>query len=193
MIFICDMFECSQTLNFFKCCCLLNNLHFSLSMQSNECSCVSKKRTMFTKEQDRMLVNLVKTFNDKPNWKIIANKMGKSPKQCRERFRTYLAPGVTNPEWTPEEDERLRRLVAEIGKHWAQLREYFPGKSDNHIKNRYNFHIDPIRKHKQQQQQQSDQSEPQEPVVENQFSFPEDVEFEWNFGLNEEEFQFVLF
>lgn len=120
-------------------------------MTSTQMVSVQKKRQMFTKEQDQLLINLVAASSEKPNWRNIAEAMGKTSKQCRERYRTYLAPNVSNTEWTEEEDERLRSLVQEIGKHWCKLREYFPGRSDGNIKNRYNFHIESYRKQKKLQ------------------------------------------
>lgn len=106
-----------------------------------------RRRYPFTKEQDQRLVELVETklCNGRPDWKSIAEIMGKTSKQCRERFNTYLAPDITHKAWTEEEDQRLRDLVEEHGKRWAMLRAFFPGKSDNMIKNRYNFHVDPAK------------------------------------------------
>lgn len=109
------------------------------------------KRIKFTADEDNLLVQCVSKFKGKkPNWKRIAYILNKTPKQCRERYRTYLTPEVANTQWTKEDDDKLRELVNTIGKSWAKLRQYFPGKSDNAIKNRYNFHINPIRKIQQQ-------------------------------------------
>ena len=105
-----------------------------------------KKRQPFTPEQDQFITNLVNQSNGKrPNWKLIAEHLGKTARQCRERYRMYLAPSLTNQVWTQEEDQLLLDLVKKNGKHWAKFKPYFPGRSDNNIKNRYNFHLVPIR------------------------------------------------
>ena len=57
----------------------------------------------------------------------------------------YIDPSIINNKWTEEEDERLKKLVEQQGKHWALFKQFFPGRSDNNIKNRYNYHIVPIR------------------------------------------------
>ena len=127
---------------------------------------IQKKRQLFTSEQDNMIKDFVaNSIGRKPNWKSIAAKIGKTPRQCRERYRMYLSPNLTNKAWTEEEDELLRRLVEREGKRWASFKSFFPGRSDNCIKNRYNYHIEPIRgqkkrvkpiyHHTQQQQQQN--------------------------------------
>lgn len=106
------------------------------------------KRNPFTAEQDEMLKEFVRSSTGKPKWRIIAQKIGKESRSCRERYKNYLDPALSNAKWTPEEDEKLKNLVNENGKHWASFRSYFPGRSSNDIKNRYNCHINKIRKSK---------------------------------------------
>lgn len=50
----------------------------------------------------------------------------------------YLASGLKKELWTEEEDERLLRLVELYGKHWSRLTPYFPGRSQNALKNEWN-------------------------------------------------------
>ena len=109
-----------------------------------------KQRVMFTPEDDKKLRALVKNYTTKPNWNEICQHFeNKTARQCRERYNTYLRPEISQAEWTPEEDQLLREKVKEYGNHWAKLKQFFPGRSDNMIKNRYNFHINPIRKLKE--------------------------------------------
>ena len=119
----------------------------------NEPTMLQKKRQAFTPEQDQQVINYVNScMGSKPDWKVIAPLVGKSARQCRERFRMYLSPVLdSNRQWTPEEDQRLMQLVKTYGKHWAKFKSYFPGRSDNNIKNRYNYHLVPIRGPKKRQ------------------------------------------
>jgi len=99
-----------------------------------------KKRT-FTILEDATLLNLVNRLGKK-NWKEIARMIpGRTERQCRERYKTYLAPGIRNDPWTIEEDELLTQKVLEIGPKWAEISRFFMGRTDNALKNRYNIHI----------------------------------------------------
>ena len=99
------------------------------------------KKRYFTVTEDEMLLFLVKIMGEK-KWKEIAKMIpNKSVRQCRERYKTYLKPGINHNDWTKEEDAKLERLVAEMGPKWAVLTNFFPGRTDNALKNRYNVHL----------------------------------------------------
>ena len=99
------------------------------------------KKRYFTCTEDEMLLLLVKIMGEK-KWKEIAKVIPeKSVRQCRERYKTYLKPGINHNDWTKEEDAKLEKLVTEIGPKWAILTNYFPGRTDNALKNRYNVHL----------------------------------------------------
>jgi Myb-like DNA-binding protein FlbD len=99
-----------------------------------------KKRT-FTVYEDamiRLLTSKLKTIN----WKNIAKYIpGKTTRQCRERYQTYLAPGINVSPWTKEEDELLAQKYKELGSKWSEISAFFNGRSANALKNRYNVHI----------------------------------------------------
>ena len=99
-----------------------------------------KKRT-FSVLEDATLLNLVSIYGI-GRWKDIANLIpGRTERQCRERYKTYLAPGIRNDPWTQEEDNLLVQKVNEIGPKWAEIAKFFNGRTDNSVKNRYNIHI----------------------------------------------------
>ena len=50
----------------------------------------------------------------------------------------HLAPHLNKTDWTPEEDRRIIEAVEQDGTAWAKLVQYFPGRTDNGIKNRWN-------------------------------------------------------
>lgn len=57
-----------------------------------------------TKEEDALLIQLVKE-NGAKNWSSIAKKMkGRMGKQCRERWHNHLNPDIRKQKWTEEED-----------------------------------------------------------------------------------------
>ena len=95
------------------------------------------ERKKFTELEDKKLEMLVQVFGDM-NWPVIAKAMeGRTTRQCRERYKTYLAPNIRNEPWKPEEDELLISLVKQIGPKWAEIAKRFNGRTDNNVKNRW--------------------------------------------------------
>ena len=68
------------------------------------------KRRAFTPEEDIKITQLVK-LHGTGKWDIVASCLeGRNAKQCRERWRAFLSPGMVNGPWTREEDQLLMRL-----------------------------------------------------------------------------------
>ena len=99
-----------------------------------------RRKQPFTSQEDIQLLKLVGTFGT--NWKAVSTYMnGRTQRQCRERYRTYLAPGIKNDPWTKEEDDIVKEKYLIFGPKWALISTFVPGRSDNSIKNRFNNHI----------------------------------------------------
>jgi hypothetical protein len=62
---------------------------------------------------------------------------GRTRRQCRERWIHYLLPKVSTSPWTHDEDARLQAAVERDGPRWKCLEAFFPGRKENHLKNRY--------------------------------------------------------
>ncbi|OHS96337.1 Myb-like DNA-binding domain containing protein [Tritrichomonas foetus] len=116
----------------------------------NNATKIMKQRNRFTKEEDDYLKYLVEEdyfknnnhtkicLNEEPNWNEIAVKMiGRTARQCRERYRNYLQPGINNGPWSQEEEELLEQKYREFGPQWCKLVKFFPNRSDVNIKNHY--------------------------------------------------------
>jgi hypothetical protein len=94
-------------------------------------------RTAFSRDDDARLKELVAEFGEK-NWKVVAERIGNhTARQCRERYKGYLAPAITNLPFREDEDRLLMEKVHEMGPQWANMTVYFPGRSDVNLKNRY--------------------------------------------------------
>ncbi|KAF1949535.1 hypothetical protein CC80DRAFT_270929 [Byssothecium circinans] len=99
---------------------------------------VAHRRGPWSQHEDRWLVELVNR-NGPHNWVRISQEIGsRSPKQCRERFHQNLKPSLNHEPITPEEGELIEKLVAEMGKRWAEIARRLKGRSDNAVKNWWN-------------------------------------------------------
>jgi hypothetical protein len=94
-------------------------------------------RRKFSPEENELLRRIVAQYgiND---WFLVAQHFqGRTPRQCRDRWRNYVSPEVVNGNWTAEDEELLRAKVKELGRQWATITQFFPGRTDIGIKNHY--------------------------------------------------------
>ena len=121
------------------------------------------KKRGFTPQEDQMILNLLKQ-SENITWKEIAQYIpGKTTRQCRERYQTYLAPGINQSPWTKEEDQKLIEKYNEYGSKWSEIAKFFDGRSANSLKNRFNVHI--IHRSRGRTQAKKDSQGPSEPVI----------------------------
>jgi len=124
----------------------------------------SNKKT-WSPEEDLKLIELVEEFGAN-NWTVIANELagGKRSKQCRERYHNHLQADIKKGGWTDEEERLIFELQAEYGNQWAKIATFFPGRTDNSIKNRYNSMMRSMQ-HKQMKALQQIEQQSHEAVV----------------------------
>jgi hypothetical protein len=95
------------------------------------------RRRPFTKEEDQLMKKLVSELGT-PDWKRIAEWFtDRTARQCRERYSAYLAPQINNGPWEESEDRILRQKFAELGPKWAKMAQFFNGRSDTSLRNRW--------------------------------------------------------
>lgn len=86
---------------------------------------LSYKHKLFSPEEDEMLRKIVCLFGAK-NWKLIATMIpGRTPRQCRDRYANYLAPGFIHKQWSAEEDLILAEKYKICGPKWTQMKQFF--------------------------------------------------------------------
>jgi hypothetical protein len=99
------------------------------------------KRTKFTPVEDQLLLQLINIYGKK-DWNEIANHLiDRTPKQCRNRFQTYLSPVKALHPWPIEEDEKLTMLVQTRAPHFDDFYEHFPERTVSNLKNRWYIHL----------------------------------------------------
>lgn len=97
------------------------------------------KRKYFSEKEDELLIDAILKYK-KESWNDIAKFVpGRSPKQCRDRWSNYLKPSLIFDPWENSDDQLLVSLVNKYGTHWSKMKNFFPNRSSNSIKNRWNF------------------------------------------------------
>ena len=99
------------------------------------------KRKKWTIREDKYLKELVNKEKI-PKWDVISHlmkkkKFNKTSKQCRERWMHQLDPGLIKEKWKIEENKNLFARHKELGNHWKQIAGFFPGRTDNSVKNNF--------------------------------------------------------
>ncbi|NXA49820.1 SNPC4 protein, partial [Nothocercus julius] len=99
------------------------------------------KRKEWTKEEDRMLADLIQEMrvgSHIPYKKIAYYMEGRDSTQLIYRWTKSVDPSLKKGPWTPEEDAMLLTAVKKYGaRDWYKIRTEVPGRSDAQCRDRY--------------------------------------------------------
>lgn len=114
------------------------------SQTSLQTSSKKTEKAKWTHHEDEILKQAVKT-HDYKNWRKVAEHLpGKTEVQCLHRWTKVLNPELTKGPWTEEEDQKVRRLVAEYGpKKWSKIAAELPGRIGKQCRERWHNHLNP--------------------------------------------------
>nr|QSD99529.1 MYB family transcription factor [Melilotus albus] len=107
--------------------------------QDDEKSSTKKERHIvsWTQAEDDILREQIRIHGTE-NWAIIASKFnGKTTRQCRRRWYTYLNANFKKDGWTPDEDMLLSEAQKVFGNKWTEIAKVVSGRTDNAVKNRF--------------------------------------------------------
>lgn len=98
-------------------------------------------RKGWSPEEDAELIQLVGKLGTNRKWPTIARSMStdRTGKQCWERYHNHLKPEISKLKWTDEEDQQIIELKEKVGNKWSHISKQLSGRSDNDVKNRWNF------------------------------------------------------
>lgn len=103
----------------------------------------------WSKEDDMRLTEIMKKYKNPRDWEPIAKEhgMGKSAKECHERWIRYLKPGVRKGQWTDQEDAIVIEAVTTSSEQpftrWSDLAQRLPGRVGKQIRDRWVNHLNP--------------------------------------------------
>lgn len=113
----------------------INNINLNeLTLNVNLAYIGSKKN--WTKEEDEILVNFVKTNNGR-NWKKISSILKtKTAQQCSYRYNKIITL-KNEKKFTRNEDIQIIELIEKFGFNWDEIIKYFPHRKKQQIIDRY--------------------------------------------------------
>ena len=124
--------------NFFKITLITILASISLNAMQEPIRTI-QKQYRFTDEEDKKLTDLVlQAPGSKKKWSKIAQSFpGRTTRQVRERWNSFLDPSLNKTPWTTEDEEKLITLHQEYGNKWTEMSKLLGNRPPIDIKCRW--------------------------------------------------------
>ena len=98
---------------------------------------IPQKKRRFTPEEDDIIKRIVGS-RQCPNWEEVAKYVpGRTSRQCRDRYNSYLFKEVKQRPWTIEEDTIIVEKYKLFGPKWVKISQFLNDRNGNQVKNRW--------------------------------------------------------
>ena len=97
-----------------------------------------RKCQRWTEEEDKILKETVARYGILNGLSIAERKLGKTHRQCRERWENYVDPDISDLPFTAEEDKIIIQKYKEFGNNWVKISKYLSKRSTNQVRGRFN-------------------------------------------------------
>jgi hypothetical protein len=103
----------------------------------NENQKLRARKRKWTQEEDQLLCQGYDIYGAK-DWENISKYVkSRNGKQCRERYLSQFAPGLSLVVWSKAEDDILIDQQKIYGNKWKVISTFLPGRSFIDVKNRW--------------------------------------------------------
>lgn len=94
-------------------------------------------RSVWQSQEDSKLAELVAAYGNTKWTQVCQMLPGRTAKQCRERWKNHLSPGVKKGPWSREEDLIIVMMMTRVGLSWTRIARVLDGRTDAAIANRF--------------------------------------------------------
>lgn len=103
--------------------------------------------------EDMALQDIMGRHKSPVDWEVVAKQMnlGRTPRECHDRWTRYLKPGTRKGQWREDEDAMVLKVIAsspeETFTQWADLAPFLPGRTGKQIRDRWVNYLNPAINH----------------------------------------------
>ena len=105
---------------------------------------VSRKQPRFWTTQDDEFLRTAVMKHGEQYWTKVAKEVpNRNAKECVQRWKKVLAPGLKKGKWSDAEDQSLIALIEKHGQNWTLLSECMKSRSSKQCRERWMNHLNP--------------------------------------------------
>ncbi|KAF1861447.1 hypothetical protein Lal_00025771 [Lupinus albus] len=105
-------------------------------------NCHDMNKEAWSQQEDQKLTDYIQKHGE-VCWTTLPQAAGllRCGRSCRQRWTNYLRPDVKRGNFGEDEEDLIIKLHALLGNRWSLIAGRLPGRTNNEVKNYWNFHI----------------------------------------------------